>query len=151
MSIFFFKPQFVPKVLDGSKPFTIRPTRKHPVPVGNRMSLRRWTGRPYHSPPEEFATAILTLSHPIIITDGSIFDQLTRKPFTFPQAEAIAKADGFDDATAFFRWLRAEHGEKTFIGDLYGFITVGTNAAPLALLTALGIVPANVLQEDSPC
>ena len=41
--------QFAPMVESGDKRRTIRPRRKRPVKMGDHVSLRQWTGKPYRS------------------------------------------------------------------------------------------------------
>ena len=49
MAVIMFKPQFVPLVENGSKRQTIRPPRKRPIKVGDKLSLRCWEGVAYRS------------------------------------------------------------------------------------------------------
>jgi hypothetical protein len=50
VTVLTFQPRFVPKVEAKTKLQTIRGVRKRPIKVGDMLSLRTWTGRPYNSP-----------------------------------------------------------------------------------------------------
>jgi uncharacterized protein YqfB (UPF0267 family) len=50
MTVLTFLPRFAPKVKAGEKLRTIRGERKRPIKVGDKLSLRMWSARPYNSP-----------------------------------------------------------------------------------------------------
>lgn len=49
MTVIIFQPRFVKPLLDGTKRQTIRPYRRRPIRVGERLDLRRWEGTAYRS------------------------------------------------------------------------------------------------------
>lgn len=104
MPAYNFQKQFVPMILDGSKPHTIRKKRaRRPTVAGDRLFL--YTGmRTKNS--ELIANALCTLVEPVIIYpfighirngDGVLMD--------VPEIEALAKADGFQDVESFFEFF----------------------------------------------
>ena len=103
-----FQPQFEPLILSGRKPHTIRPKRKIPLKVGQPLSLRVWTGKPYRSPQREFMKAVVEkvwpasihMSH--IIVNSIILGTDSEKDFAW--------SDGFADADCLRNWFLKTHG-----------------------------------------
>ncbi len=110
MTVLTFEPQFCPLVIDGSKDRTIRVPRKRPIKVRDRLSLRRWTGRPYMSKQEVLIEAVC-----IEVTTVYLNQDLTvivaGETLSRCDASAFAKADGFPDGRlAMFDWFATTHG-----------------------------------------
>ena len=109
MTVIMFKPEFVEKVRDGSKPHTIRPFRKgRQIEVGDKLSLRYWSGKPYRSKQVVIREVVCTRSSDVIIAKikfvarGSEMRRLER--------DALAIADGFSSYDELLAWFEATHG-----------------------------------------
>lgn len=110
-----FQPQFEPLIVSGRKPHTIRPKRKIPLKVGQPLSLRVWTGKPYRSPQREFHTANVQKVHPVTIDREDI---IVAGEAMSPEAQdAFAWHDGFENAAALRDWFLKTHG-LPFTGEL---------------------------------
>ena len=114
MPAYNFQKQFVPMIIDGQKPHTIRKRRvRRPTVAGDRLFL--YTGmRTKNS--ELIANALCTLVEPVIIypfighirKNGVLMEE--------NEIEALAKADGFQDAELFFDFFRKTY-DKTELND----------------------------------
>ncbi len=111
LSVIMFQHQFAPKVRDGSKPHTIRPERKRPIRVGNRLSLRQWSEKAYRSPQIVLRETVCTgvesihiryteMGRPIML-GGTVLSQ--------EEAAALAIADGFNGIPSMLGWFTATH------------------------------------------
>ena len=97
-----FKPQFAPKVYDGTKGQTCRqwPRRRDgtvdqrllPKPY-RQLSLRQWTGRPYGSPQRVLRDTVAKRLAAVVVSDEGVCVQGRTLPPG--EREAFAKADGF--------------------------------------------------------
>ena len=110
-----FQPQFEPMIVCGRKPHTIRPTRKIPLKVGQTLSLRVWTGKPYRSPQREFLSATVKSVDPILIEMVDIV--VDGRPLSPGEQQALAFDDGFSDADCLRNWFLKTHG-LPFEGEL---------------------------------
>lgn len=104
---------FLDKVIDGTKPHTIRAERKIPIKVGDDLSF--FTGMRTKScrrlRPNTACTAAVAITiHPnlqIELGEGSRF-----YPAGFlnaKQTEQLARRDGFADLTAFYLYFFRDH------------------------------------------
>jgi hypothetical protein len=119
MAALMFQDRFVPLIRAGRKCHTIRRERKRPLRLGNRLSLRRWKGKPYRSKQETIGEAVVTevasiaidwpSAHPEIEVDGVRLSERER--------ERLARLDGFESAAVMGRWHRAVNG-LPFVGVL---------------------------------
>lgn len=114
-----FQPKFHDLVKEGKKLQTIRPEPKNPkyLPqVGQEISLRKWTGKPYRSPQEVLASGEITNVEPILIERDAI-----EFPFRRRQVEnhliterkelnQFARKDGFEDWQDLQQWFQENHG-----------------------------------------
>ena len=107
-----FKPQFAPLVEAGTKRQTVRPTPKRMPFVGQHLSLRTWTGRPYRSKQRVLATARVMDVQPIRITDETLGIRITPPVgmHYWPDPDTFARADGFKDWPELREWFRTTHG-----------------------------------------
>lgn len=106
-----FQPRFKPMVRDGSKANTIRPTPKRMPRVGDRISLRCWSGKPYRSKQEIIGESTITSVETCAIDEhGSIIGGC------WSNGEALAKMDGFSDFQEMLEWFRKEHKSDSFEG-----------------------------------
>ena len=110
-----FQPQFEPLILSGRKPHTIRPTRKVPLKVGQSLSLRVWTGKPYRSKQREFMRATVEKVLPIVINPVAML--VDGRMLSAGEELALAFDDGFSDADALRSWFLKNHG-LPFTGEL---------------------------------
>lgn len=102
-----FKPQFADLVERDIKFQTVRPKPKRMPEPGDSLSLREWTGRPYHSKQRVLKeTAVLAVSE-IMIYGDSI--QINDTRLSSEQREDFARADGFDDFGEMADWFRKTH------------------------------------------
>lgn len=101
--------QFVGKILDGSKPHTIRRRRKNPTKVGDVLYL--YTGSRTKSA-FKFAEAVCTKIEPVIIYPFSsrfkIYDDTFKSyiEMTKDFIARLAKRDGFKSSNDFFEFFR---------------------------------------------
>jgi uncharacterized protein YqfB (UPF0267 family) len=111
-----FQPQFEPLIVSGRKPHTIRPKRKIPLKVGQTLSLRVWTGKPYRSPQREFLRATVEKVVPVHL---SLLNDMTVDgvKLTIREQNDLAYHDGFPNADALYLWFLATHG-LPFEGEL---------------------------------
>ena len=110
MNVFLFEPQFEPLILAGSKDLTIRAPRKDGRPraeMGDRISLRVWTGNPYRSKQREFAQATTKFVIPVCVGRLEIYRTDLLAEF---DRRRIARADGFPHWLAMKRWFKRKHG-----------------------------------------
>lgn len=111
MIVKMFQPRFKPMVKDGSKGNPIRPTPKRMPKVGDRISLRCWTGKPYRSKQEIIGESTITSVETCSISDhGAIVGD------RWSNAEALAKSDGFKDFQEMLEWFQKEHKSHSFTG-----------------------------------
>lgn len=106
-----FQSRFAPLVQVGQKTQTIRPERKRPIKVGDRLLLDTWKGKPYRSKVRRLGEGVVvsvlriqiglgTLRH-IVHLDGTrlMADELL----------TLARADGFRDAKELLDWFEETH------------------------------------------
>jgi hypothetical protein len=115
MIVKLFMPQFAPKVEDGTKRQTVRPTPKRRPKVGERLSLREWTGKPYWSKQRVLRETVLKDWEPVTIYPWNLqigtglgFRNLTR-PNHNRELDAFAVADGFRNFGEMFEWFERQH------------------------------------------
>jgi hypothetical protein len=111
-----FKPRFARLVEAGTKRQTVRPIPCRPPHVGDLVSCREWTGRPYNSKQRILREEIITRVEPITIFTK--YGRIEIGCYILPQieAESFAKADGFDSLEEMLGWFKKEHGEEIFEG-----------------------------------
>lgn len=100
-----FKPRFAPIVESGEKCQTVRPMPKRLPKVGDRISLRCWTGLPYRSKQRVLREAtIIGVQRCQISSQGNVYIDGE------PAPKGFAKADGFRSHCEMVNWFRAQHG-----------------------------------------
>lgn len=112
MTVLMFQPQFAPLVESGDKPHTIRPARKRLIRVGDRLSLRRWSGVAYRSKQvilretrcKSLSAVYIneTFQEIIFVVNGERLNQ--------EQWVKLARDDGFACTTDMLDWFRKTHG-----------------------------------------
>lgn len=138
MRVITFKNEYEPKILAGTKTTTIRKERKdgHRHQVGDHVSLRVWTGRPYASKQREFAVARITAVEAIKITASYVdFLDLPRgdgapdPALQTPGGLAeFSRADGFESWPALKEALLGPAHCTPFYGVRYSFELVEKKA-----------------------
>jgi hypothetical protein len=110
MTVLTFQPRFAPLVIAGTKSQTVRGVRKRPIKVGDRLSLRRWTGRPYASKQEMLREAVCVETAAVNI--GRAFLELMVNDVELDDAAAndFARRDGFADYSEMLDWFENVHG-----------------------------------------
>jgi len=106
-----FKPQFAPLVESGEKCQTVRPWPKRLPQVGDRISLRCWTGKPYRSKQRVLREARITEGVAVYIdSDGVNLYETDWSAGYAPNCGAFAVADGFSCWEEMRQWFEREHG-----------------------------------------
>jgi hypothetical protein len=100
-----FKPQFAALVESGKKLQTVRPTPKRMPKVGDKISLRCWTDKPYRSKQRVLMESTITEISMVDITENGISVNSYAEP-----CDDFARADGFRDFFELRDWFRATHG-----------------------------------------
>ena len=108
MVVLMFQARFAPKVESGEKRRTIRPDRKRPVKVGDPVSLRQWTGRPYASKQRVLRTGTITRVEPVRLSYAGVL--LESGMLLGFQEREFAQADGFESAAEMLSWFVDNHG-----------------------------------------
>ena len=105
MKTILFQPRFAALVVAGTKRQTVRPTRRYKLIIGEAISLRVWTGKPYRSPQKELLPTTIRAVSPVYISRGGVFIGKSAG-----DGEAFARADGFASFAALCDWFDATHG-----------------------------------------
>ncbi len=107
--VLMFQPQFSGKVEAGEKHQTIRPARKLPIQVGDKLSLREWTGKPYRSKQRVLRETVCTKTigvrldyFDLIEVGGQLLNRNAQQWF--------AQDDGFENSMAMLTWFAKTHG-----------------------------------------
>jgi len=101
--VILFQDQFAEKVREGSKRQTIRQTAR--CKVGDWVSLRRWTGKPYRSKQEVLRTDVCTAVMPVRVDYG-----VASVGGVVVDGQDLAALDGFKDCEEMRDWFGATHG-----------------------------------------
>lgn len=103
-----FQPRFGPQIKRGEKATTIRPNPKRPqdMPkVGDRISLRQWSGKPYRSKQIVLGESVITRVEQCRIDEyGASVGDL------WSSGEGLAISDGFIDFQEMLGWFNKTHG-----------------------------------------
>lgn len=108
MIVKMFQPRFAPLVEAGVKLQTVRPTPKRMPKVGEPISLRAWTGKPYRSKQRVLRESVVTECHPITIHSGGI--KIDGVPKYCSWVIDFAVRDGFKDFGEMLSWFICTHG-----------------------------------------
>lgn len=103
------KPQFANLVKSGEKCQTVRPVPKRMPKVGEAISLREWTGKPYRSKQRVLKESTVAMIWSVHISanfgisvEGFLLGTEAQMDF--------AKADGFNTAQDMIDWFNYTHG-----------------------------------------
>lgn len=102
-----FKPQFAELVESGKKLQTVRPTPKRRPGLGDIISLRCWSGKPYRSKQRVLRESVITLVEDVEIYGDSI--HLSGCRLSKYEREEFAHHDGFLDFAEMVEWFRQTH------------------------------------------
>lgn len=108
-----FKPRFAPLVEAKTKRQTVRPTPKRLPKIGQFVSLREWTGKPYRSKQRILHQSVITKVQTFWFNGVTILlddPRGERGLMTAAAQDAFAKADGFSDVKEMATWFESEHG-----------------------------------------
>jgi len=107
-----FKPEFAPLIASGFKCQTVRPTPKRMPKSGDRISLRMWTGKPYRSKQRLLREATIESVQPIRLEAPYpyLWISVNGENLSNREAEAFARADGFQSLHEMKCWFEATHG-----------------------------------------
>lgn len=106
MTVILFSDQFAEKVRNGTKSRTLRAPRKRPIKVGDKLSLRRWTGLPYRSKQEVLREVVCCSVREVLIQPDFIFVDKQK----VDHDDWFAQQDGFVDADDMRQWFSKVHG-----------------------------------------
>lgn len=112
MRVIMFQPRFAALVESGEKLQTVRPTPKRLVRVGDKLSLRQWTGKPYRSKQRVLREAIVTQVQTIWFDGCNIrLDGWNIAAGFFPTSpeHEFARADGFRGVVEMAEWFESTH------------------------------------------
>jgi hypothetical protein len=113
MAVLMFQPQFADKVESGQKRQTIRPPRQRPIKVGDKLSLRKWSSRPYGSKQVVLRESVCVRVQRIVIRgDGGISQMVEGEACSMrpDRQEQFAIADGFASSKEMIAWFSETHG-----------------------------------------
>jgi len=111
-----FQPQFSPMIQSGRKYHTVRPVRKVPLRIGQPLSLRVWSGKPYRSKQVEFATATVIRVSQFWLGPAAEM-KIDGLLLNWESQNYFAWHDGFLDAIALRYWFTKTHG-LPFVGQV---------------------------------
>ena len=103
-----FKPQFAVLVESGAKCQTVRPVPRRMPKIGDTISLRAWTGKPYRSKQRVLRVAKVTAIETVEIWSDQFV--IGGQAPTVAGELDFAKADGFENPKQMIDWFEAEHG-----------------------------------------
>lgn len=114
MRAYNFQRQFAAKILDGSKPHTIRARRKDGyLPIPGEV-IRLYTGMRTKQCELLREVEVLRVTPITITQEGDWYRRvrLNTVPMTSKEVDVLALADGFTSTAAFFDFFREKHGEE---------------------------------------
>lgn len=103
------QPRFVDDVRDGSKLCTIRKTPKRMPRVGDLISLRAWSGKPYRSKQIILKESVITAVSPISVS-GMVGIRIGDEDIPEEDEDDFARHDGFKDFEDMRKWFYYTHG-----------------------------------------
>jgi hypothetical protein len=110
-----FMPQFASKVENDLKTNTIRKWPKRVPKVGERISCRMWTGRPYFSKQKTLREGTIIAVLHIQIRKGCIRFPGVMKMSSLQEMTVFAIRDGFNGLREFHDWFLKD-GKTEFSG-----------------------------------
>lgn len=130
MNVFVFQNRFEADIVAGRKSHTIRGHRRDGKPrakMGETISLRVWTGKPYRSKQREIARGVVDKiesiavhSNGISLGDGTLRVWFMGEWNHIEMLNGFARRDGFGSWSEMRDWFKATHG-LPFSGSLVGW------------------------------
>lgn len=108
MPAYNFKKQFVPMIISGEKPHTIRARRKRPTKVGDPLML--YTGLRTKNA-FMFAFSVCEKIEPVIIYPTIREIMVNGNLLSASKTLSLAKADGFETVSDFFEFFKKTYKE----------------------------------------
>lgn len=109
MRVILFQPRFADLVSSGVKTQTIRKAAR--CKVGDALSLRRWTGKPYRSKQETIKNATCECVTRVIVEEHDlIFPDQPNSATSNEDMNSFARMDGFRDFVELVGWVERTHG-----------------------------------------
>ncbi len=103
-----FKPEFAELVRTGAKRQTVRPVPKRVPQLGDALSLRCWTGRPYRSAQVALRNAEVTSVSLVRIWQCGM--EVAGVRLSDAEIGLFAQADGFACVEEMLTWFHETHG-----------------------------------------
>ena len=126
MRVILFQPKFADLVGSGVKRQTIRKAAR--CKVGDTLSLRRWTGKPYRSKQQIIMSATCTGVTKVIVEEHDlIFPDQPNSATSYEDMNRFARLDGFRDFVELVGWLERTHGIP-FHGEVIQWSNAGGEA-----------------------
>lgn len=113
MIVKMFQPRFAPLVEGGVKLNTVRPTPKRMPRVGEKISLRAWTGKPYRSKQRVLRESTVRSVQEITIESAptmGCFIYINMIMLSLIEATTFAVGDGFKSLKDMSTWFEETHG-----------------------------------------
>ena len=117
MRVITFQPRFELGVRAGTKLQTMR--MRAGCKVGDVLSLRVWSGKPYRSKQREIGRRVCVAVRQVAIwpeSDGKYCIELDGRLLRDEERYGFAKQDGFTDLEDLVSWLLQNHGPEVFVG-----------------------------------
>lgn len=114
MNVILCEQRFEQPILNGIKPNTIRHWRRDGRPrarVGETVSLRVWTGKPYRSKQREFAQAEVDFMFTVVIDAKGVYRLETpHRIHVVLVKRKMARCEGFANWSEMKAWFESHHG-----------------------------------------
>lgn len=150
MAVLMFRPQYRPKITSGIKSNTIRPERRRKLKIGQPVSLRVWSGKPYRSPQIEFGRAVIDTVRQIMIEPDAVTLYLPLEKITGAALENFAVKDGFSAWNEMVGFFRETHKSLPFRGSLIvwrGFRAIGPSIQPFRSGQGVRVIKADAMTK----
>lgn len=106
MKVLIFEPELAPRVASGEKKHTIR--KRGTCAVGEMLSLRKWSARPYWSKQEEIKRVCCWRVRKLEVTATEM--RINGTVLTQDEMAVFAQSDGFDSADEMIGFLQCAYG-----------------------------------------
>ena len=105
--VYMFRRRFRKPIVAGVKDQTLRAPRKRKTKVGDLISIREWTGKPYRSTQRRYAWGRCVYSGSALIhvyPGAGVHVSLDGRVLRPAEVERFARRDGFEGAADFALW-----------------------------------------------
>lgn len=125
MRVILFQERFASLVEAGTKRQTIRKAAR--CKVGDVLSLRRWSGKPYRSKQVIIKQTVCTGISMVIIEERNlIFPYHPDSVKSYKEMNDFARSDGFSDYGEMADWFMETHG-LPFVGEVIQWAITNTS------------------------